>query len=257
MNANYTADRLKALIIDDDIPSVEVLRDSLSRHPLIEECRCAYSLAKGSEEIESFRPDIIFLDMEFPDSNGLDWYLGASLPAGTKVIFYTAYQKYIHDAISRHVFDFLLKPFDAGEIEIILQRAANTPAEANQRGSSEALPAPRQAGRPIAITTITNDKIIAAPSDILYFRYDSERKLWECVLTSLKRYILKRQSTAETILNYGPDFIRTHKRFIINVNYLGLISNTDCTMLPPFDNISEIKISKSFRRDLLDRFYDI
>lgn len=249
---------LKVLIIDDDLPSIQVLRDALSQHKEAGKCLAATSLDEGTDLIRREKPDLVFLDMEFPDANGLEWYESAPLPEKTRVIFYTAYQRYIHDALSSRVFDFLLKPFDPEELNIILRRAADTSrayAPASAPNTIKARPAAIQ--RTIAITTVTNDKIIVSVSDILYFRYDSERKLWEVVMASLSRYILKRQTTAETILNYGKDFIRVHKRFIININYLGIISGIDCTLLPPYDNITEIKISKSYKRDLLDRFYDI
>lgn len=203
-------------------------------------------------------PDVIFLDMKFPDSNGLEWYGSAPIPASTFVIFYTAYQRYIHDALSGKVFDFLLKPFEPEELTIILRRIAASPAR-RRLPPSDSIPLnPRPSSpRCIAITTITNDRVIVSPADILYFRYDSERKLWECVLTSLRRFILKRQSTADIITNFGQDFVRTHKRFIVNISYLAMISGMDCTLLPPYDEITEIKISKAYRKDLLDRFYDI
>lgn len=250
---------LKALIIDDDLPSIEILEKALKGNPAIAECRSAYTLETGNEMLEEYMPDLLFLDMEFPGSNGLEWYESAPLPASTKVVFYTGYQRYIHDALSNRVFDFLLKPFDPEELDIILKRVADARREGlpgSIARSRESLPGHIQP-RSIAITTITNDKVIASPNGILYFRYDSERKLWECVMTSLARFILKRQSTAETILNYGTDFVRIHKKFIININYLGVISGADCTLLPPYDDIKEIKVSKLYRRDLLDRFYDI
>ena len=111
--------------------------------------------------------------------------------------------------------------------------------------------------RLLSITSVTNSKVIVNPSDIVYFRYLAERKIWECVFYSLKRIILKRQTTAETILGFGPDFVRTHKHFIVNVRYIGIINGNDCILLPPLDNITEIKISKTYRRELMDRFYDI
>ena len=51
--------------------------------------------------------------------------------------------------------------------------------------------------------------------------------------------------------------MRTHKQYIVNVRYVGIINGNDCMLLPPLDNITEIKISKTYRRELMDRFYDI
>lgn len=259
MPATDQEKRLKALIIDDDLPSVNILADALLRHPQIELCASASSLEEGEALMAEMMPDILFLDMEFPGSNGLEWYDSAPIPASTFVVFYTAYQRYIHDALSGKVFDFLLKPFDPEELSIILRRIESIPGRRQAPAILQPMAQDNRHGSPrcIAITTITNDRVIVSPADILYFRYDSERKLWECVLTSLKRFILKRQSTADIITNFGNDFVRTHKRFIVNVNYLAMISGVDCILLPPFNEITEIKISKAYKKDLLDRFYDI
>lgn len=252
--------KFKAVIIDDDIPSQRLLADELRRREDIILCGTAENLQDGERIIEQTHPDIIFLDMEFPEGNGLAWYENASLQSDTKVVFHTCYQRYIHDALSLHVFDFLLKPFDRSELDVIITRLHNqggkhlkSTGEALQVISAGQFNTPRL----LSITSVTNAKIIVNPADIVYFRYMSDRKMWECVFYNLKRIILKRQTTAETILGYGPDFVRTHKQYIVNVRYVGIINGNDCQLLPPLDSITEIKISKTYRRDLMDRFYDI
>ena len=254
--------KIKAVIIDDDLPSVRLLEEELSRRDDIELCATAESLHDGELLIARHRPDLIFLDMKFPEGNGLDWYEQTELPAHSKVVFHTSYQRYIHDALSLRVFDFLLKPFDPSELNVVINRLRNLGLQSTQAAPSTPgitsyshMPAGGQ--RLLSITSVTNSKLIVNPADIVYFRYISERKIWECVFYNLKRIILKRQTTAETILGYGPDFVRTHKQFIVNVRYVGIINGNDCILLPPLDNINEIKISKTYRRDLMDRFYDI
>ena len=254
--------KIKALIIDDDLPSTSLLADELTRRDDIELCPTAESLKEGERHIAAFKPDLIFLDMKFPEGNGLAWYEETSLPENTKVVFHTCYQRYIHDALSLHVFDFLLKPFDPAELDVILTRyrTADTPMQkpGAQTPYVPAFSARNQTGpKLLSITSVTNSKVIVNPADIVYFRYMSDRKIWECVFYNLKRIILKRQTTAETILGYGPDFVRTHKQYIVNVRYVGIINGNDCMLLPPLDNITEIKISKTYRRELMDRFYDI
>ena len=254
--------KIKAVIIDDDLPSLNLLAEELAQRDDIELCATAQSLEDGENAIAKHQPDIIFLDMQFPEGNGLTWYEDTPLPEHTKVVFHTCYQRYIHDALSLKVFDFLLKPFEPNELDVIIKRYRNLERTQNKpvtpMGAMANLP-PMSGGnnRMLSITSVTNSKLIVNPADIVYFRYMSDRKIWECVFYNLKRIILKRQTTAETILGYGPDFVRTHKQFIVNVRYVGIINGNDCILLPPLDNITEIKISKTFRHDLMDRFYDI
>ena len=262
MNENNQFKKKKALIIDDDLPSIRLLAEELNRREDIELCATAETLLEGEQLIYQHKPDVVFLDMKFPEGNGLAWYEEADLPENTRVVFHTCYQRYIHDALSLKVFDFLLKPFEASELDVVLKRLKSLPSE-NTRTKIQSLETPNfhsgspRGSRLISITSVTNSKVIVNPSEIVYFRYISERKIWECVFYSLKRIILKKQTTAETILGYGPDFVRTHKHFIVNVRYIGIINGNDCILLPPLDNITEIKISKTYRRELMDRFYDI
>lgn len=266
MKKNLKTSKTRVVIIDDDLPSAQLLVKALSERDDIMLCGVAENLEKGEELVKLHAPDLLFLDMEFPDSNGLDWYEKADIPANTRVVFHTCYTRYIHDALSLRVFDFLLKPFDPAELDVILRRFKSIPSDTGNREAAFELasrPVERVAagsvssGKPLAITSVINSKIIVNPADIVYFRYISDRKIWECVFSNLKRIILKRQTTAETILGYGSDFVRTHKHFIVNMRYVGIISGNDCILLPPLDSITEIKISKSYRRDLMDRFYDI
>lgn len=262
MTPNHNS-KIKAIIIDDDLPSIEILSQAIGARDDIEICGTAESPEEGERLLSQHEPDILFLDMTFPNGDGLSWYEEAEIPERTKVVFYTCYQRYIHDALSLQVFDFLLKPFDPSELDLIIERYKRLP----KPDTGEKTVSPSTAGNQtstmhgrrklISFTSVVNSKIIINPDDIIYFRYSSERKLWECVSSDLKRIILKRQTTADTILGYGPDFVRTHKHFIVNVRYVGVINGNDCILLPPFDNIDEIKISKSYRRDMLDRFYDI
>lgn len=99
--------------------------------------------------------------------------------------------------------------------------------------------------------------MILFPRDVVFFRYDTNRKLWEVVLSTLQHIILKRNTTADTILNYGPQFVRTHKSCIVNIGFISMISGNECRLVPPYDNITDIKISKVYRPQLLDMFYDL
>lgn len=254
--------KINIAIIDDDFPSINLLKEELSKQKDVKICGVATSLPEGERLIAENKPNLLFLDMVFPDGNGLAWLEENAIPANTKIVFYTCYQRYIHDALSLRVFDFLLKPFDPMELDVILNRFRAL-RQLNNSSKDQFNNVPIQPStthsnsRLLSITSVINSKVIVNPADIVYFRYISERKIWECVFSNLKRILLKRQTTADTILAYGPDFVRTHKHFIVNVRYVGIINGNDCILLPPLDNITEIKISKSYRRNLLDMFYDI
>lgn len=260
-------EKKSVLIVDDDCLSRQVLRTALQEYEWIGEITEASDMAGACAIVSENVTDLIFLDIKLQDESALDSLDALRRDAGenTCIVFYTAYQKYLMQALRRGAFDFLLKPIDAEELRLILNRYLHESENQEYAGPCHChtrrevcdgkYAVPVSAG--ISMTTLTNDRLILSPRDIVFFRYDSERKFWEAVLTSMQHLILKRNTTADTILNYGPDFVRTHKSYIVNVAYIGMISGNECHLIAPFDRLADIRISKIYRRQLLDRFYDL
>lgn len=256
---------VRVIIIDDDPMAVNGLQDVLQAYDWIEVTGTAFTPEEGGQLIEILRPELIFLDIELNGSTGLDLLdeLNAIQGEIPKVIFYTAYPRYMLNALRMQVFDFLLKPVDVSELSLILERyrlyrggtAPLLHGKDEVQYSSAALPL--RTPRSMTVSTVTNERLVVSPSDIVYFKYDQMRKLWEVILKNMKRYMLRRHTTAETLLSLSDQFVRTHKTYIVNTGYLAKISDNECELIPPFNRITEIKISRTYRRGLLDCFYDL
>lgn len=251
---------IDVLIIDDDNPSILVLIDRLKAFPGVRVVATACNGEEGRSAVMKYRPELLFLDIELPDVSGLEFLssLDKNIDWDMKVVFYTSYEKYLLQALRLQAFDFLLKPVNENELSLIMNRFYLC----REEGDSSVRLSPPSSGlqpsvKAVLITTITNDKLIVRPENIGYFKYDSDRKLWTVVLNSLQYFILKHHTTADTILSYASEFIQIHKSYIININYLYLISENSCTLLHPFNKVSELKISKMYRKKLLDKFYDL
>jgi two-component system, LytTR family, response regulator len=62
-----------ALIVEDDPNSREILRAMLaSGHPELKEVHHASNVKDAMVAIETYRPAVIFLDVELPDGTGFD-----------------------------------------------------------------------------------------------------------------------------------------------------------------------------------------
>ena len=92
------------------------------------------------------------------------------------------------------------------------------------------------------------------PAEIGFFRYCSERKQWEVVLNDQLPLALRRGMTAEQITSFSPCFVQIHQSYIINIDYLMLIRDNRCVLYPPFDKITELLVSKKFKKELQERF---
>lgn len=253
------------LIIDDDKLSRDVLRKALAEYSWIENTEEAGDIDTACSILERFKATLIFLDIKLNEESALDSLdrLRESAPDDVLIVFYTAYHKYLMQALRRGAFDFLLKPIDTAELKLILNRYCHErsqqpcPSRWGERPVSDRDMTPARYSSGISMTTLTNDRLILSSRDIVFFRYDSERKFWEAVLTNMQHLILKRNTTADTILNYGPEFVRTHKSYIVNVAYISMLSGNECRLVTPYNKLASIRISKIYRRQLLDRFYDL
>jgi two-component system LytT family response regulator len=114
---------MKALIIDNE----DWIRDGLAAMiaaycPTITEIAQANGVETGWTAIQTFQPDIVFLDVEMDDGTGMD-LLAKFKNIPFQVIFTTAHQQYAVDAFRFSAIDFLLKPVDSDELVEAVVRA--------------------------------------------------------------------------------------------------------------------------------------
>lgn len=247
-------DRFKVAIVDDDELSLDNLKFGLQKYDILHLEGTARNGASGKKLITKVHPDLLFLDVELPDMRGMDLLdsIRESLTWNMKVVFYTAYNKYMMSAIRQSAFDYLLKPFEEEELDLIISRfAERIELERKVASFSGGLTSSAQT---FMVFTPTNDMRALRPAEIGYFRYCSERKQWEAVLSGQAPLPLKKSTTAEQIIKYAPCFVQIHQSFIINIDYLMIIKDGKCVLYPPFDNITELIVSKKFKKELQDRY---
>lgn len=111
---------LKCIAIDDEPMALEIITSFCQRYGNIELTTFNNPL-RGMEQVRRSRPDILFLDIEMGDLNGVE--LARDLPPGTLLIFTTAYAQYALDGFELSAVDFLHKPFSYHRFEKAVQKA--------------------------------------------------------------------------------------------------------------------------------------
>lgn len=99
---------LSCVIIDDEPLAVSLLESYVKKTPYLD-LRGKYGSALNAVTELTNRPvDLLFLDIQMPELNGLEF--SRILPAETRIIFTTAFERYAVDSYRVNALDYLLKP---------------------------------------------------------------------------------------------------------------------------------------------------
>ncbi|MFL1406702.1 response regulator [Marinobacter sp. M1N3S26] len=167
---------IRLLIVEDDTQIAEIQRRFVERMDGVELCGLAHTLADARDQIDVLRPDLVLLDVYFPDGNGLELLreLRAS-DSPSDVILITAAKEVdtLRSALRGGVFDYILKPLVFERLQAAIQRyrehreTLDSLGDVAQKEVDALLPRtpPESAGEPAAprlpkgIDALTLDKI--------------------------------------------------------------------------------------------------
>lgn len=122
MNAR-TREPIRVLVADDELPSRQRLVDLLRRDEEIVSVDEAGDGQTTVEMIQKQAPDLLFLDVQMPELDGLgviDAIGAAEMPL---TVFVTAFDQHAIRAFEANALDYLLKPFSDERFEATMSRA--------------------------------------------------------------------------------------------------------------------------------------
>jgi len=116
---------ITAILIDDEKNNLTNLSGLLATYcPEVTIIGEAQSAAEGREQILRLHPDLVFLDIQMPGTNGFQ--LLQELPTPSfEVIFVTAHDQYGIQAVKFAAVDYLLKPIDTNELQAAVHKSAH------------------------------------------------------------------------------------------------------------------------------------
>ena len=101
--------KLHCVIIDDEPLALDLLESYIQKTPFLHLEGKYSSAVEALSKVDWNQIDIIFLDIQMPDLNGLEF--SRMLPNRVRIIFTTAFQQYALDGFRANALDYLLKPF--------------------------------------------------------------------------------------------------------------------------------------------------
>jgi two-component system LytT family response regulator len=127
-------DSIRVLVVDDEAPARQRLADLLRKDEQIAAILEAADGISAVEAIQSQRPDLVLLDVQMPELDGLGVIDAVGAGQMPLTIFVTAYDQHAIRAFEANALDYLLKPFGDERFEAALHRAK---ARLHERSTSE------------------------------------------------------------------------------------------------------------------------
>lgn len=257
-------DKIKVVIVDDEPQSILRLENDLAALEDFEVIATSSSAMSAKTLVMSMQPDVLFIDVEMPGQTGFEVLqsLRDEMPMDLIVVFYSAFNKYMIDALRASAFDFLLKPYQQEELELVVGRirqkmeegdgssssSSSSPGSSfsSSSSSSESHQDPQNllgvngllgtSGKRLAIQSISG-LLMVKPDEVFCCTFDEDTRLWHLRLANGQIHKLKKQTTAKAILSLSPSLAQVRQDCIINLDYLISIENYTlrCIFSPPFD----------------------
>jgi two-component system LytT family response regulator len=114
---------IRVLVADDEAPARQRLIDLLHKDAQVKAVFEAGDGQAAVEMIEREAPDLVFLDVQMPQLDGLEVVKAIGPDAMPLTVFVTAYDQHAIKAFEANALDYLLKPFSDERLETALCRA--------------------------------------------------------------------------------------------------------------------------------------
>lgn len=230
--------KIRCLLVDDEPPAIELLERYTSMIEQLEVVGKSYSAVKAFDKLKDTKVDLMFLDIQMPVLNGIDFIKTLKNPPA--IILTTAYREYALDGYDLDIIDYLLKPiaFDRFLKAVDRFRERSTPK------IIEKLPTEGQPQHIFFNINKTHHKVIL--SDILYIE---SLKDYVRIHTKNERLVVK--GNIGSILKQIPEsqFVRIHRSFVIALSAVKSFNQSEVVI-----EGERLPIGSSYREGLIKKF---
>ena len=204
--------KLDCAIIDDEPLAAELLASYARRIPELNLVGVYESAVTAMGELRIKPVDILFLDIQMPELNGLE--LARLLPSKTKVIFTTAFDRYAVDGYKVKAAGYLLKPISYDDFVMAVNSVADSLRTITRQES------------------MMKNRFVYVKSEYKLVRVDFDDILYvEGVKDYVKFYFSGNRKPMMTLMNMKTvedslphyQFMRVHRSFIVNMDKINMI----------------------------------
>lgn len=227
---------MKCIIVDDEPIARKGIKKLVGQISQLELLDSLNSAETASDFIKSTAVDLIFLDIQMPGINGIEF--ARTIPKHTLIIFTTAYSEYALDSYEVDAVDYLVKPIDAAKFRKAVEKALayHSLLLDEEEKSVENV----------------EEEFIFVKSDRRFFKIGFKDILFieglkDYVIIQLEDQRIITRMTVKSIYEMLPQsvFLRINRSYIVNRNKIESFDNNDV-----FIGKYEIPIGNMYRDEL-------
>jgi len=208
--------KIRTLVVDDEPIARARVVSLLKEEADIEVIGECANGRQAMTAIESSSPDLLFLDIQMPEVNGLDLARTIQSTGTPAVVFVTAYDEYALRAFEVHALDFLLKPFSAERFRSALGHAREQVSQRRKGATVPKADAERRAVRPNRLMIKSGGRIhFVRMADIDWC--EAQGNYVRVHVGQQEHLVRDTMSHLESELD-PQQFVRIHRSTIVNVD---------------------------------------
>jgi len=204
---------INCIIIDDEPLAIRLLENHVSKIPHLKLAGKATNAMEAYQLLQSHHAELMFLDIQMPDMNGIDFL--KSLHRKPKTILTTAFRDFALEGFELEVIDYLLKPITFERFFKGVERVLRVEIQGKDKVSE-------------------NDFIIVKSGGFqhkIYYRnilyVESQGNEVKIFLQDQQPLFFKKQFSELEELLPAKEFIRIHRSFIINNVYVSAFNHSE------------------------------
>ena len=211
---------IRCIAIDDEPLALRQVKNYIERIEKLELVALCSNAIEAQELLKTEQVDLLFVDINMPDINGIDFVRGLTDPP--LVIFTTAYSEYALEGFRLNAVDYLLKPFSFDDFSRAAEKACSLRELHRMRDE-----------RAASVSTIESIDEASDNNDYISIKSDYKVNLVRyndiIYIESVGEYIrlhLKDGSKLTTLFRLKnmetelpqKNFMRVHRSYIVNID---------------------------------------
>jgi two-component system, LytTR family, response regulator len=226
---------ITAVIIDDEPLDRALLQSLVVNYcPQITVLAMAAGVAEGLAKIDEHKPDVVFLDIQMRGETGFDLISQLKGTSRQKIVFTTGYNDYGIQAVKAGAFDYLLKPIDVEELEVLEKKLLKALSSADN----------------LAAITVTQKGVqhFISLHNILYLQ--AQGSYCKIYVKEAEEYTVSKNLKQVQEEIKDERFVQIHRSVIVNKSCIVSYKNTGNEAVIMINTQVELPVSRKYKTNL-------